>query len=74
MLNQYTTVSLLLNGTDASTGYARLQAGGPIALGNSTLSLTFGFVPPVGSSFEIVTNTCSLPIFGTFAGLEEGGV
>jgi hypothetical protein len=68
------TVSILLNGVTAGTGYAQLQAGGPIALGGSTLNLTFGFVPPVASSFEILTNTGSLPVSGTFDGLAEGAV
>ena len=68
------TVSILVNGSAAGTGYAQLQAGGPIALGGSTLSLQFGFTPPVGSSFEILTNTGAAPITGTFAGLDEGAV
>jgi hypothetical protein len=73
-LNQYTTVSMLLDGLAAGTGYAQLQVGGPISLGHSILGLTIGFVPPLGSSFEILTNTGSAPISGTFAGLEEGAV
>jgi hypothetical protein len=73
-LNAATTVSILLNGTAAGTGYAQLAVGGPIDLGGSTLSLTFGFAPPVGSSFEILTNTGSTPIVGTFNGLPEGAV
>jgi hypothetical protein len=56
------------------TGYAQLRAGGPIDLGGSTLSLNFGFVPPVRSSFEIFTNTGSTPISDTFSGLAEGAV
>ena len=73
-LNSSATLSVLLNGTDAGTGYAQLQAGGPIDLGQSTLSLQFGFTPPVGSSFEILTNTGAAPITGTFNGLSEGVV
>jgi hypothetical protein len=73
-LNQYTTVSILLNGIAAGTGYSQLQAAGPIDLGQSTLSLNLGFVPPVGSSFEILTNTGAAPITDTFAGLAEGAV
>jgi hypothetical protein len=72
--NSSATVSILLNGTDAGTGYAQLQAGGPIVLGGSTLSLNLGFAPPVGSSFEILTNTGATPIPDTFAGLAEGAV
>jgi hypothetical protein len=73
-LNSSATVRLLLNGTDAGTGYAQLQAGGAIDLGGSTLNLTFTFEPPVDSSFEIVTNSGAAPISGTFAGLAEGTV
>jgi hypothetical protein len=73
-LNLYTTVSILLNGAAAGTGYSQLQAGGPIDLGQSTLSLQFGFVPPVGSSFEIVTNTGAAPISGTINDLDEGAI
>jgi hypothetical protein len=69
-----TTVRILLDSTTAGTGYSQIQAGGPIALGGCTLSLTFGFIPPVGSSFEIVSNTGSAPITGTFDGLSDGAI
>jgi len=64
----------LLKGTGAGGGYAQLQAGGLIDLGGGTLSLNFGFGPPVGSSFEVLTNTGTAPITGTFKGLDEGAV
>jgi hypothetical protein len=73
-INRHTTVSIMLAGTRPGTGYAQLQAGGPIDLGGSTLRLHFGFVPPVGSAFEILTNTGISPISGTFSGLAEGAV
>jgi hypothetical protein len=73
-LNAATTVSILLNGLAVGSGYSQLVVGGPLDLGGSTLSLTFGFVPPVGSSFEILSNTGSAPIRGTFNGLAEGAV
>jgi len=38
------------------------------------LSLNVGFEPPVGSSFEILTNTGAAPISGTFNGLAEGAI
>jgi hypothetical protein len=62
-----------LNGTDPGS-YSQLAASGPINLGGSTLSLVFGFEPPVGSIFEILTNTGTGPITGTFNGLGEGAV
>jgi hypothetical protein len=73
-LNSATALSILLNGTDAGTGYAQLRAGGPINLGGSALSLAVAFAPPVGSSFEILTNTGAAPINGTFSGLPEAAV
>jgi hypothetical protein len=69
-----TTLSILINGPAASTGYSQLAVAGPIDLGGSTLSLTLGYEPPIGSSFEIVTNTGPAPISGTFSGLDEGAV
>jgi sugar lactone lactonase YvrE len=72
--NATSTFSILVNGTSAGTDYSQLQAGGPIVLGGSTLSLNLGFTPPVGSSFEILTNTGATPIPDTFAGLAEGAV
>jgi fibronectin-binding autotransporter adhesin len=66
------TLRMLINGPEAGAGYSPLQAGGPIDLGQSTLGLQFGFTPPVGNSFEILTNTSGAPIIGTFAGLGEG--
>jgi hypothetical protein len=67
-------LNVLVNGTDAGTGYSQLQAGGPIALGGSTLRLFFGFAPPVRSTFEIVTNTGPGPINGKFNLLDEGAI
>jgi hypothetical protein len=72
--NPSSTFSILVNGTNAGTDYSQLQAGGPIGLGQSTLSLNLGFTPPVGSSFEILTNTGATPIPDTFAGLAEGAI
>src|SRR5207245_4227243 len=68
-----TTFRATLNGTDPGS-YSQLAVAGLINLGGSTLSLVLGFEPPVGSSFEIVTNTGSTPITGTFNGLDEGSV
>jgi hypothetical protein len=73
-LDPTTTLNVLLNGSDAGTGYSQLALGGPIDLGGSTLVLNFGFEPPVGSSFEIVTNAGSGQITGAFNGLDEGAV
>jgi fibronectin-binding autotransporter adhesin len=69
-----TTLRVVCNGLTPGSGYAQLQASGPITLGGAMLNLVFGFVPPVGSSFEILTNAGSAPVNGTFPGLNEGSV
>jgi hypothetical protein len=69
-----TTFHVIYNGLTPGSGYSQLVAGGPITLGNSTLSLALGFEPPVGSSFEIVINTGPGPTAGTFNGLPEGAI
>ncbi len=73
VLTSSTTFRAALNGSDPGS-YSQLAAGGPLNLGSSTLSLVLGFEPPVGSSFEILTNTGPGPIAGTFNGLNEGTV
>jgi hypothetical protein len=72
--NSLATLSVLINGTDAGTGYAQVQARGPIDLGSSTLTLSFASEPPVGSALEILTNTGTAPINNAFIGLDEGTV
>jgi hypothetical protein len=73
VLTDSTTFSATLNGTDPGS-YSQLTIGGPIDLGGSTLNVNLGFEPPVGSTFEIFTNTGSAPITGTFNGLAEGAI
>ena len=49
----------------------------PLLLGDratGALALAFGLEPPMGSRFEILTNTGSMPITGTFRGMDEGAV
>jgi hypothetical protein len=53
--------------------YDRLNAEGPIDLGNAALTLSLGFTPSIGDSFLILRNIGSDPIDGTFAGKPEGG-
>ena len=52
--------------------YDRLNAAGPITLGNATLNLSLGFTPAVGQTFLILRNTGSGSIAGQFTGLPEG--
>jgi hypothetical protein len=68
------TFHVRLDGPSPGDGYSQLAAGGPVYLGGSTLSLTLGFEPAVGNSFEILTTTDSAGITGTFNGLGEGAI
>jgi autotransporter-associated beta strand protein len=61
-----------LNGNAAGTGYDQLVANGAINLGGSTLHVTLGFVPAVGTSFTIIKNNGSSAVTGTFNALPEG--
>jgi hypothetical protein len=68
------TFSVRLDGPSPGDEYSQLVAGGPVYLGGSTLSLTLGFEPPVGSSFEVLTTSDPGGITGTFNGLGEGAI
>jgi hypothetical protein len=63
-----------IGGTTACTGYDQLQVSNTADVSNGTLQLTLinGFTPTVGQSFEVIDNTGSNPITGTFSGLAEG--
>src|SRR5262249_51126323 len=68
-----TRLSVTLNGSDPGS-FSQVAANGPIDLGGSTLNLVFGFEPPVGGVFEVLTNTGSGAVTGTVDGLDEGAV
>jgi hypothetical protein len=68
--NPLTTFRAFLSGADSS----ELLAGGPVDLGGTTLSLTFGSEPPVGGTFELIATADPSPIANPFAGLPEGAV
>jgi hypothetical protein len=72
VLSDSATFSATLNGTEPDS-YSYVTASGPIDLGGSTLSLSLGFMPELGGSFELITSDAG-PILGTFAGLDEGAV
>jgi fibronectin-binding autotransporter adhesin len=63
-----------IGGTVACTDYDQLQVSSTVNVSNGTLQLALinGFTPTVGQSFEIINNSGSSPITGTFSGLAEG--
>lgn len=65
------SLNLTLNGTTPGTGYSQLSASGTVNVTGSTLSLTFGFTPGVGTSFTLINNTGVGAVVGTFKGLAQ---
>jgi fibronectin-binding autotransporter adhesin len=65
-LNATATVEFNLGGTRAAPQFSTMTlAGGTLALGGCTLSVTLGFAPSVGSTFQVIDNTGGL-ITGQF--------
>ena len=56
----------------AATQSDQLTVPGTVDLGNSTLQVSLGYTPAVGTQFEIVNNTGPNAVTNTFAGLPEG--
>lgn len=68
------TFSVDANGTTAGSGHDQLIIGplGSVALGGSTLAMTFGFTPPPGTAFTIIDNQSAGPVVGAFANAPAG--
>jgi hypothetical protein len=74
VLTKASTFQAVLNGTTAGSGYSQLVVSGPVDLGGAQLDLSVDFVPPLGSSFEILTTSDRRGIKGRFDGLKEGAI
>jgi autotransporter-associated beta strand protein len=61
-----------LNGTTAGSGYDQVAAGSTVTLGGSTLNVTLGFTPAIGTIFTIIANNSGSAVSGTFNGLAQG--
>jgi autotransporter-associated beta strand protein len=61
----------VLDGT-AAGAYDQLNVTGTVSLGGSTLKLSPGFTPAVGTSFTLLNNDGTDAVVGTFNGLPEG--
>jgi hypothetical protein len=73
-LSAAATFQASLNGSTPGSGYSQLNATGPVDLGGAQLNVVLGFVPELGSSFELITTSDPAGITGTFAGLDEGAI
>lgn len=74
-LNNFTQYRIRLFDAASGTNYDQLRVVGPVILGNAQLVVTqmLAFVPPVGSSFQIITNDSNDAVIGTFAGIPQNG-
>jgi len=68
------TVLIELNGPGAGSQYDQIDVTGTVSLGDATLSLSLGFMPPSGTMFTIINNDLSDPVSGMFNGLPEGAM
>ena len=66
------TYSVEIDGDTAGTQYDQTNVTGTVDLGNTTLSLSLGYQPAVGSVFTIIDNDASDAVTSTFNGLAEG--
>lgn len=67
--NSATTFHVDLLGLSLGSQYDQLNVLGTAALGNATLDINLGFVPPIGAVFTIIATTAG--VSGTFNGLPE---
>ncbi|MDH5287733.1 MAG: hypothetical protein OEX23_14000 [Betaproteobacteria bacterium] len=70
-LVQTGTYFVELNGVTPGTQYDQLVAQGTVTVGG-TLTVTLGFVPPVGTVFRIIDKTSAGPVTGAFSGMPQG--
>jgi autotransporter-associated beta strand protein len=63
-----------LNGPTAGTQYDQADVAGIVSLGDATLSVSLGFLPPSVTMFTIINNDLSDPVSGMFNGLPEGAM
>lgn len=57
------TLAFELNGTTAGTGYDQINVTGTVGLSaNTDFTLSFGFVPPINSTFTLINNDLADPL------------
>jgi hypothetical protein len=68
-------LNMEIGGLTAGTQYDRLSITGTAALGGTlNVTLISGFTPASGNAFQLITYTARSGTFGTFTGLQQGGV
>jgi autotransporter-associated beta strand protein len=63
--------NVVLNDVTPGSGYDQLNVTGTVNLAGSTLKVTLGFTPPIGTAFTLINNDGTDPVVGTFQGLPE---
>jgi autotransporter-associated beta strand protein len=71
-LKSGSSFTVALNDVTPGTGYDQLNVTGTVNLTGSTLNLSLGFTPDVGTVFTLVNNDGVDAVVGTFQGLAEG--
>ncbi|HSY20060.1 MAG TPA: autotransporter-associated beta strand repeat-containing protein [Candidatus Acidoferrales bacterium] len=66
------SLAVIINGTNAGTGYSQLNVDGTVNLGGAALQLSLGTAGAVNNQYVIITNDAADVVVGTFAGLPEG--
>jgi len=72
-LTQTGTYFAELNGITPGTQYDQLVAQGNVTVGG-TLTVSLGFVPPVGTVFRIIDKTSAGAVVGAFGGMPQGHI
>jgi hypothetical protein len=62
-----------LNGVTPATQYDQVVAQGAVTVGG-TLTVSLGFVPPVGTVFRVIDKTSAGAVTGAFSGLPQGAI
>ena len=64
-----------LNGPEPGVGHDQLAVTGEVQFeGSASLTVSPGYAPPVGATFEIIRKDSTNPVVGTFVGLPEGAL
>lgn len=71
-MNANSTLAIRINGPVPGTGHDQIQSAGETVLNGGALSVSLGYLAPVGTVFTILSNGEGGGVTGTFAGLPNG--
>ncbi len=68
------TLSMELNGADPGNGYDQVSVTGTVNIDGTSLQLSLGYLPVIGTVFTLIDNDGTDPVTGTFGGLTQGSL